>query len=167
MLFARAQLTQILNGTVRGPELRRELRRARAYARRVTAAARDDKDPRAYRLYHVQNGNHIEPFECRDASRNYRGSVAGADIAIVSATRPDHRTRHRIEAATQANGRPVGCERPRSLGRAKLGKAPMVNGPGPGMHSASPPCSRTASSTSSTISLANQSDAGAAPPARI
>ena len=48
MLFARAQLTQILNGTVRGPDLRRELRRARAYARRVTAAARDDKDPRAY-----------------------------------------------------------------------------------------------------------------------
>jgi hypothetical protein len=98
MLFARAQLTQILNGTVRGPELRRELRRARAYARRVTAAARDDKDPRAYRLYHVQNGNHIEPFECRDASRNYRGSVAGADIAIVSATRPiiEHATGSRL-----------------------------------------------------------------------
>ena len=38
---------------------------ARTYARRVTAAARDgiDKNPPAYRLYEVQNGNHIETFK--------------------------------------------------------------------------------------------------------
>ena len=38
---------------------------ARTYARRVAAAARDDVDkkPPAYRLYEVQNGNHIETFK--------------------------------------------------------------------------------------------------------
>jgi len=38
---------------------------ARAYARRVAAAARDDVDKKApaYRLYEVQNGNHIETFK--------------------------------------------------------------------------------------------------------
>ena len=38
---------------------------ARAYARRVAAGARDDADtkPPAYRLYEVQNGNHIETFK--------------------------------------------------------------------------------------------------------
>jgi hypothetical protein len=38
---------------------------ARAYARRVAAIARDDADkkPPAYRLYEVQNGNHIETFK--------------------------------------------------------------------------------------------------------
>lgn len=38
---------------------------ARAYARRVTAAAQDDKDAPAYRLYEVQNGNHIETFKLK------------------------------------------------------------------------------------------------------
>jgi 3HB-oligomer hydrolase (3HBOH) len=33
---------------------------ARAYARRVAAAARTDKDAPAYRLYEVQNGNHLD-----------------------------------------------------------------------------------------------------------
>jgi hypothetical protein len=38
---------------------------ARAYARRVAAAARDDADKEApaYRLYEVQNGSHIETFK--------------------------------------------------------------------------------------------------------
>jgi hypothetical protein len=37
---------------------------ARAYARRVAAAARDDGDKApAYRLYEVQNGNHIETYK--------------------------------------------------------------------------------------------------------
>jgi hypothetical protein len=37
---------------------------ARAYARRVAAAAHDDGDKApAYRLYEVQNGNHIETFK--------------------------------------------------------------------------------------------------------
>jgi hypothetical protein len=37
---------------------------ARAYARRVAAAAQDDGDKApAYRLYEVQNGNHIETFK--------------------------------------------------------------------------------------------------------
>jgi 3HB-oligomer hydrolase (3HBOH)/Tannase and feruloyl esterase len=37
---------------------------ARAYARRVAAAAQDDGDKApAYRLYEVQNGNHIEKFK--------------------------------------------------------------------------------------------------------
>jgi 3HB-oligomer hydrolase (3HBOH) len=38
---------------------------ARGYARRVTAATRDDKDAPAYRLYEVQNGNHIETFKLK------------------------------------------------------------------------------------------------------
>ena len=38
---------------------------ARAYARRVAAAAREEagKATPAYRLYEVQNGNHIETFK--------------------------------------------------------------------------------------------------------
>jgi hypothetical protein len=38
---------------------------ARAYARRVATAAREnaDKEVPAYRLYEVQNGNHIETFK--------------------------------------------------------------------------------------------------------
>ena len=36
---------------------------ARAYARRVAATARENKEAPAYRLYEVQNGNHIETFK--------------------------------------------------------------------------------------------------------
>jgi hypothetical protein len=35
---------------------------ARAYARKVAAARSDERDRPAYRLYEVQNGNHIETF---------------------------------------------------------------------------------------------------------
>jgi len=36
---------------------------ARAYARRVAAAARTDKNAPVYRLYEVQNGNHIDSYK--------------------------------------------------------------------------------------------------------
>jgi 3HB-oligomer hydrolase (3HBOH)/Tannase and feruloyl esterase len=36
---------------------------ARGYARRVAAAARANKDAPAYRLYEVQNGNHIDSYK--------------------------------------------------------------------------------------------------------
>jgi hypothetical protein len=36
---------------------------ARAYARRVAAVARTDKNAPAYRLYEVQNGNHIDSYK--------------------------------------------------------------------------------------------------------
>jgi hypothetical protein len=36
---------------------------ARAYARRVAAGSRENKEAPAYRLYEVQNGNHIETFK--------------------------------------------------------------------------------------------------------
>jgi hypothetical protein len=36
---------------------------ARAFARRVAATARENKEAPAYRLYEVQNGNHIETFK--------------------------------------------------------------------------------------------------------
>jgi len=36
---------------------------ARAYARKVAAVLRDDEEAPPYRLYEVQNGNHIETYQ--------------------------------------------------------------------------------------------------------